>query len=438
MKATQIQTQASHSKNREPQPRICARRLAVCCAILVPLVSHASTMVNVSSAVGGPGGRWYNIQMVQSTTNAPVAVTATTNQMGSVFWAQTDAEATSFGRAEVGRLQLFGVGTTSVQMTSAGTVAAIDAQALTHTTWSDTFTIDGGPQLFGQPGELTARISINGNLHLASDPFGANVYFRVFVRLYDSYGADTRFVGGTMIRHANDGTLQTVPMDGALVGPGMYQTNFQFHFGRPTYITAWAEVLADARAASYSVAEGLKYGAAVSDYSHAVVWAGIKDLHLPGGASVTNFTIVSDSGYDYVPGTPTNAPTPALCCGASGGIKYVQYPDLVNGIDVDTTFSPSDPISSLGWVLADNFVCTNWSPGLRIPDLICNRQFVRVRERLKPAKLGILSIPGQQRAMSSFFDNLSGIQHNDAMGKAHGGQAVCDDERRPAFRSYFQ
>jgi hypothetical protein len=49
------------------------------------------------------------------------------------------------------------------------------------------------------------------------------------------------------------------------------------------------------------------------------------------------------------------------CCGAVGGVKYVQYPDLTNGVDFDANLSPNDP-TGYTWVLADDFRCTNSGP----------------------------------------------------------------------------
>jgi hypothetical protein len=50
------------------------------------------------------------------------------------------------------------------------------------------------------------------------------------------------------------------------------------------------------------------------------------------------------------------------CCPLAGGLKHVQYPDPANGIDVDATFVPPDPLTLRPWVLADDFACTNSGP----------------------------------------------------------------------------
>ncbi|MGD0259807.1 MAG: HYR domain-containing protein [Verrucomicrobiota bacterium] len=50
------------------------------------------------------------------------------------------------------------------------------------------------------------------------------------------------------------------------------------------------------------------------------------------------------------------------CCPDTNGVKYVQDPDLTNGVDLNATFSPPDPADGVSWVLADDFPCTNSGP----------------------------------------------------------------------------
>src|SRR5262249_22976628 len=63
-------------------------------------------------------------------------------------------------------------------------------------------------------------------------------------------------------------------------------------------------------------------------------------------------------GFSFKITTLTNNPPPPStnnCCPDTGGVKYVQNPDLVNGFDVDATFAPVDPITLEQFVLADDF-----------------------------------------------------------------------------------
>src|ERR1017187_5409805 len=64
------------------------------------------------------------------------------------------------------------------------------------------------------------------------------------------------------------------------------------------------------------------------------------------------------SYYSYAQGRAGSSP----CCPDTGGVKYLQSPDLTNGIDVNATFFPIDPADSFPWVLADDFPCTSSGP----------------------------------------------------------------------------
>lgn len=64
----------------------------------------------------------------------------------------------------------------------------------------------------------------------------------------------------------------------------------------------------------------------------------------PGGAQPLDLAFILT--------TSTNIPPPS-CCPDTNGMKYVQAPDLVNGIDVD---------ADQGGVLADDFPCTTTGP----------------------------------------------------------------------------
>ena len=85
------------------------------------------------------------------------------------------------------------------------------------------------------------------------------------------------------------------------------------------------------------------------------------------------YTVYTFSGGAWAPSTPTlnlgesvfiNVPCSNVppCCPDTGGVKYLQLPNLTNGIDVNAAFSPPDPRDGLTWVLADDFPCTNSGP----------------------------------------------------------------------------
>ena len=153
--------------------------------------------------------------------------------------------------------------------------------------------------MVGALGEFTVNFQLNGNPFLGSDPPHSSVYVRVFVRVADSYRADTRFASGTMYNRANDGSLQTLPMDGALIGPGVYAMKFRIHFGRAASLTAWLESEADARAHVNLVAQGARFGQATSDFRPSLTWTGIAEVRVADGPLLDDVSIASDSGFDY-------------------------------------------------------------------------------------------------------------------------------------------
>ncbi|SPE50652.1 hypothetical protein SBV1_1190022 [Verrucomicrobia bacterium] len=55
----------------------------------------------------------------------------------------------------------------------------------------------------------------------------------------------------------------------------------------------------------------------------------------------------------FVVATGTNRPPPPPCCVETNGVKFVQWPQLANGLDID---------ASQGLALADDFLCTNTGP----------------------------------------------------------------------------
>ena len=103
-------------------------------------------------------------------------------------------------------------------------------------------------------------------------------------------------------------------------------------------------------------------------YNHQAVWG--YSFYVTDPANATNWTPTVDpvsSGalnLAFKINTATNAiPTnPPPCCLDTGGVKYLQSPDLVGGFDINATFSPPDPFYGLNWVLADDFPCTNSGP----------------------------------------------------------------------------
>jgi hypothetical protein len=327
-------------------------------SLVFSVPSYAVTKVNVSNFITGLSTANRAIS-INSNGYPIVEATCETNATGTTWFGATHGEAMAFGQAEVGRLRVKAATESDSTLYSNAGAGSV-SQATAYSYWNDNFTISSSSQPPGQLGEMTVLVFITGDMTLQCDYPQSSVYFRLSVRVYDSYGADTNFAGGTQTKIALDGTVQTLAMDGALVGPGLWPVRCQFHFGRPTYVTAWAEVFADARASATNVSQGTVGGYASSDFSHSVIWGGITNVRGSGGASVTNFTITSDSGYDYLFGTVTNSPVITRIQFLPQGLA-LDWSDLglrAYTVESSPTLSPGNwsPASGVAWPIQTNSV----------------------------------------------------------------------------------
>jgi hypothetical protein len=223
--------------------------------------------------------------------------------------------------------------------------------------WRDNFTIDGGTNLFGQLGEITANLALSGNLSVGNLAPGANAYVQIYVTMSDSFGASGSFAGGTMLTRTTNG-FQTNSTSGRLVGAGLSSMQFPFHFGRAVSIVAWAEVLADAEdEATFDTGE-TDDGDADSDFGDTITWTGISNVPVVGGASVTNYTITSSTGYDYQVGTITGPPVISQVLATPQGLS-LTWTDLgPRSYTVETTGTlPAGtwtPAPDLAWPIHTN------------------------------------------------------------------------------------
>lgn len=93
---------------------------------------------------------------------------------------------------------------------------------------------------------------------------------------------------------------------------------------------------------------------AITPYNDAAVWSPVQPgTGLPIGVwqSMTNFQAPQPQPINlaFKITTPTNPPPPAPCCPDTNGVKWVQSPDFISGIDYNAT----QP-----FILADDFKCT--------------------------------------------------------------------------------
>jgi hypothetical protein len=98
---------------------------------------------------------------------------------------------------------------------------------------------------------------------------------------------------------------------------------------------------------------------ALTSYNDPAVWGTIQPgTGLPIGdwRSLTNTQTLQPLNLAFKLTTPTNPP-PNTCCPDDGGVKWVQRPNTVSGVDIDFFSTHSG-----GIVLADDFKCTNSGP----------------------------------------------------------------------------
>ena len=87
-------------------------------------------------------------------------------------------------------------------------------------------------------------------------------------------------------------------------------------------------------------------------FQDAAVWGNVQPgtgLPISNWQSLTNPLTLQQMDLSFKLTTPTNQP-PEPCCPETNGVKWVQWPDLITGIDYS---------ASLPFTLADDFRCTN-------------------------------------------------------------------------------
>src|SRR5439155_17244156 len=59
-------------------------------------------------------------------------------------------------------------------------------------------------------------------------------------------------------------------------------------------------------------------------------------------------------------------------------------------------------------------------------------------EQLFGVKIGVVAIKGEQLVVSAKFDNVSGIENGNAVGIAHGGDTVGNENCRSSLHDFTQ
>lgn len=276
--------------------------LATCCCLLVPASVSATTSVSVY-ALNSDGGT------TSSPTNQPVEDTESQSSFSDGANGQrSDYSGTSWARSETGWLRLNSVGAASAQSPIGSWSGQGKAESVAS--WDDTLTVNAGPSLHGQPGEMTATLVIDGSLGLgggdsyAGGPLQnyAGSYFVIEARMNGvagKYGANLNFMGGSQLRYVTGGGTEVAAYNGNLIGPGTWQIKFSFIFGQQASLSINGKAISDARAVVYSAADGLKQGESTADFRGGIRWAGISEIRQANGSVVPTYTVTAGSNFDY-------------------------------------------------------------------------------------------------------------------------------------------
>ena len=339
--------------------------LALCWAVLIPATGRCYTEVYLSSWELGLLGKESKVQTFRSfPADSPMEAAWSTGTNGGNSFGWMQAESRIFGRAEVGKLRLYAY---ELALAQANFAFGVPSQAggMSRTTWTDNFTVNSGSAPVGTLATMTVNLRIGGDLMVGGRYYGENSYYRIFVRVYDSYGADTRFAGGMMYQNPVSGITEVLPMDGVMIAPGVWPVSFQVHLGRTTYITAWVEVNAVAKTEAWSPTDGLMYGEARSNFGDGsnhfgLVWEGVTDVRLTNGSPVTNFVSKSESGFDYVVGAIADPPVITRIQALNSGLA-LEWTDLgARSYTIETAESVVGgawaPVAGVAWPIHVNTV----------------------------------------------------------------------------------
>lgn len=294
--------------------------------------SRAGTMASCLVDSRGYGGVASTNSLVQNASNLPAAAHDERSWSGSVWFGRTDSTGRSQSRAEPGRAYVQAVGTAESEVSIATSLSA-QGRGVATASWDDRFVINANsPALLGQPGELRAVLAIQGSLAHTSSRTDAGLYFGVSCLLTDTFGGgSTNFHGGTLLRANGSGVVETLPLNGSLIGPGLYEIRLPFHFGQRISVAVWCQIDADARELATLPAQGKRRGESLGNAQ--VFWSGMSDVRTAAGALVTDFTTTSDSGFDYGRGTRLTPPT--LACVdrvvECGSIWSLEPPAVIDG-----------------------------------------------------------------------------------------------------------
>lgn len=305
--------------------------LGLCAALTLASSSAARTVANVILDARGYGGSASTNQTAQSPSNSVVEINDGRTWVGTASFGRTDSSGSASVRSQVGVLHNHAHGRAEAQITAVSGSLLPSGRGAALATWDDRFTVNAGPSLSNQLGELTATIVVRGQLSHVSTRTDAGLYFRLSCQLADSRGGGgsvTNFRGGTLLKVNAQGGVDALPLDGSLLGPGTYQIPIRFHFGAPIAVAVSGQVDADARETVTASAQGVRTAESIGDQW--IAWGGVHQVRLLSGEPVSDYSIVADSGYDYGSGTTL---THGVEPGRSRLIGALDYSDTFTGTE---------------------------------------------------------------------------------------------------------
>lgn len=351
---------------------VCGGALAAAQAV------HGTTSVTLA-ALNADGGT------TSSSTNAPVEDSHTNSAVSNGASGQrSDATGTSWARSEAGWLRFRSDGATSAQSPIGSWGGQGNATAEAY--WEDSLTVNGGPAIQGQAGEMTATLVIDGSLGLGGgDPYagtglanGAGSYFFIQAKMNGTsgkYGANQDFVGGTQLHYVSGGGTAATAFNGNLIGPGVWQVTFPFVFGQQANLYVFSRATTDARAVVYSAAEGLRQGQSTCDFRGGVRWAGITQVRVTSGPVVSEYAITSASGFDYGAGVSASPFALTQFAVSPGGVSVAWTDSAMRSYTVEK----STALTAGSWVPVPGVVWPITANSIILPAQAEPSAFFRIR-----------------------------------------------------------
>lgn len=353
--------------------------IIVCsCLLAVTPSAHGITSVTLS-ALTRDGGT------TSSTTNLPVEDSFTQSATGlGASGQRSDVTGTAWARSEIGWLRLNTDGTAATQSPIGSWSGQGKAEARSY--WEDRLTVNGGPSLQGQAGEMTATIVIDGSLGLeGGDPNAGTAFANGSVSYFfiqavmngvsAKYGANQNFTGGIQLRYVTGGGTAISAYNGNQIGPGTWQVRFPFVFGQQALLYINSQANSNAIAVVYSAADGLRQTASTCDFRGGVRWAGITEVRVANGPVVNEYTINATSGFDYGAGLSASPFGLTQFAVSPTGIAMAWTDSAMRSytIEKSTTMSPGSwvPVSGVTWPITANSIA--------LPAQSEPRAFFRVR-----------------------------------------------------------